>query len=329
MDFCDNESEFHEEGSRGAIMLKRFGLDLYLHPYLAYSLAPGYRSAMLNTDDEGFRLSDSPFGTVGSAEWARGGGGGLVVGNSVAIGLGTTSDSATLASRLAFLTGFRWLNLGIIGANSLQELIAAVPYLGSASTVVVLSGLGNYLAILRTRIANRAFGPIIYEGTWAKLAEIPLFDLAGLVAGQGPGDHAPPAREIPPAPDGSDAVARVEEAARTQLRDLAFLARTASGGTRILFCLQPMATPRTRAITAEEQELYDFQAPIFGLLHDVIEGCFDLYAKRLGEGCAELGVPFLRMAADEFTGCSFMTNFIFTDEGNRQAAQMIQRALGL
>ena len=327
MGFRDISSAFHEERSRGTIMLKRFGLDLYLHPYLGYSLAPGYRSPALNTDGEGFRLSDSPFGTVGSADWVSGGGG-LMLGNSVAVGIGTSSDRATVASHLAFLTHSRWLNLGIIGANSLQELIAAVPFLDAASTVVVLSGLGNYLAMLRTRIGGSAFGPIVYEGTWAKLADIPLFELAGLVAGEMPSDgNGRSRRPVPPEPDLTDAAARVEEAARMQLRDLRFLARTACPGTRILFCLQPMATPRTRAITAEEQEHYDFQAPIFGLLHDVIENCFDLYARRLAEGCSDLGVPFLKMSANQFRGYSFATNFILTDEGNRQAAQMIHRAL--
>lgn len=329
MGFRDIGSAFHEERSRGTIMLKRFGLDLYLHPYLGYSLAPGYRSAALNTDGEGFRLSASPFGTIGSAAWASGGGG-LMLGNSVAVGIGASSDRATVASHLAFLTQSRWLNLGIIGANSLQELIAAVPFLDAASTVVVLSGLGNYLAMLRTRIGGGAFGPIVYEGTWAKLADIPIFELAGLVAGEtlADGGNDRSRRPVPPEPDLTDAAARVETAARMQLRDLRFLARTASPGTQILFCLQPMATPRTRAITAEEQEHYDFHAPIFGLLHDVIENCFDLYAKRLAEGCSDLGVPFLRMSADEFAGRSFATNFILTDEGNRQAAQMIHHALG-
>src|SRR6266542_2146886 len=107
------EHEAFARRHRGGFLLERHGLDLYLHPFLGFTLAPGYRSDMLNTDDEGFRLSDSPFGTVDSAGWLSAGGGGIFLGNSVAVALAASADTQTPASHLAHLTGTRQLNLGL------------------------------------------------------------------------------------------------------------------------------------------------------------------------------------------------------------------------
>jgi hypothetical protein len=325
----ESDHDSFAQRHRGGVFLEKLGIDLYPHPYLGFSLAPGHRSTTINTDDEGFRLSASPFGTVDSTIWVSAGGGGLVLGSSVAFGLGASSDSSTVASRLAFLTQRRWLNLAVLAGNSLQELIAAVPFLQTASTVVIFSGLSNYLSMLRSRTPNNVFGPIFYEGTFAKLTQIPLFDLADLASGEVRADAEGGrlARQIPPKPDLTDALARVEAAARMQLRDLAFLARTANDRTQILFCLQPLATPRTRAILPEEQEHYDFQEPLHGVPWDVLENHLDLYADRLGQGCADLGVNYLKVSADQFVGRSFVSNGVLTDEGNQQAAQLIYQAL--
>ncbi|MFC6931062.1 hypothetical protein ACFQHO_12470 [Actinomadura yumaensis] len=117
--------------------------------------------------------------------------------------------------------------------------------------MVVFSGLGNYIGLLRARTWN-AFGPIFYEGTFAKLTQVPLFDLAALSTGDADLAEVEANRReapVPPEPDASQFRHRVEEAARIQLRDLAFVARTAPEGTRVVFCLQPLATPRTRELT--------------------------------------------------------------------------------
>ncbi|MFI0349042.1 hypothetical protein [Actinomadura sp. 9N407] len=320
----------HARRHRGGALFEQLGIDLYPHPYLGFSLPPHHRSAALNTDGEGFRLSESPFGTVDSRGWLTAGGGGLVLGSSAALGFGSGSDGGTLASRLALRTGLRWHNLAVVAANSLQELIAAVPYLHAASTVVVFSGMGNYLSMMRTRSLDRLFPAVFYEGTFARLTNIPLFDLAELATGMAASDagiEIPP-MPVPPEPRLGDAIARVEAAARAQLRDLGFLAGAARPGTRLLFCLQPLATHRTRAITPEEQEHYDFTENVFGVPNGVLEDHLPLFAELLAQGCAELGVDFLNVSADRFTGRSFVTNGVLTEEGNAQAARMIHEALG-
>ncbi len=330
MDSSHNlDPEFFAQRHRGGVLLERYGIDLFLHPYLGFSLAPRHRSGVINTDDEGFRLSDSPFGVVDSATWLSNGGGGILLGNSVTVGLAASSDRGTIASHLAFLTGRRQLNLGVCAANSHQELIAAVPFLHAASTVVIIGGGPDFGNMLGARTPHAAFGPVSYERTFAQLAQIPLFELAGLASGKSQATEVRTGRRSRRAGTKSnpDPLPRVEIAARRRLRDLAFLARAVGDRTQILLCLQPFATPRTRDVTAEERAHYDFDAPVFGIFHNACEEYWGTYADLLAGGCADIGVSFLNLAADQFAGYTFADNLHLNDEGNRQAARMIHRAL--
>lgn len=330
MAIANSEQEVVTVRNRGGVLLERYDIDLFVHPNLGFSLAREHRSAMVNTDAEGFRLSDSPLGPVDSGSWLAAGGGGLVIGNSTAFGMATSGDSNTVASHLAALTGRRELNLGVVAGNSLQELVAAQPFLQSASHVVVFSGANDYWSMLSSRTPDSLFGPVFFEGAIASLTRVPLFDLAGLASGtplhKDVGEL--PRGEVPPAPDFSDARPRVHTAARRQLGNLAALSRLIDDPARLLFALQPFAAPSTRAITDEEQANFDFQEPIFGRPENsAYEEHWGLYSGLLEAGCAELGVPFVNVSADRFSGFCFADHLHLTDEGNRQAAEMIHRVL--
>jgi hypothetical protein len=313
---------------RGGVLLERYDIDLHLHPSLGFTLAKNHRSEIVNTDSEGFRHSTSPFGTVDSHSWLAHGGG-LVLGNSTAFGLAADRDSGTAASHLAALSGVRQLNLALVAANSLQELVASLPYLHAASTVVVFSGAGDYWTMMATRTPDSIFVPVFFEGTFASLSSIPLFQLAALAAGTPlPAPEGDDEDTAPPAPDFGDAEHRVATAAQRQLRHLTALTRLVAPGTRILFCLQPFATPRTRDIDPEEQRRFDFEEPIFGRKENsAYEQYWDSFATLVSDGCAGLGVPFVNLSADLFTGYCFGDQFHLTDEGNRQAAILIHQAL--
>ncbi|MFI7634228.1 hypothetical protein [Nonomuraea sp. NPDC049400] len=284
---------------------------------------------MLNTDEEGFRLSDSPFGTVDTTSWLAAGGGGIMLGNSVAVGLAATSDRNSPASHLAFISGTRQLNLGLCAAVSLQELVAATPFLHAASTVVIIGGGSDFVNLVGSLDPGGLFGAVSYERTFAELAEIPLFDLATLAAGEAVPDLESRRlkRGKPAAWDLAETVPRMEAAARRRLEHLAFLARATGGRTRILFCLQPFVTSRTRDLSPEEKARFDFDAPVFGILHSAIEKNWDAYARLFAKGCADLAISFLNLSADLFEGDAFADIVHFTDDGNRQAAEMIHRAL--
>ncbi|WP_230688826.1 phosphopantetheine-binding protein [Micromonospora sp. WMMD558] len=324
------EHESFARRHRGGMLLERHGIDLYPHPFLGFTLAPGLRSDMLNTDDAGFRLSDSPYGTVDSASWLAAGGGGILLGNSVALALAASSDATTVASYLAGLTGVRQLNLGLCAAVSLQELVAAVPFLEKASTVVIIGGGPDFVNLVGSLTPDNLYGTVSYERTFDDLTQVPLFDLAVLAAGKTVPDldavRRP--RTTTPAWDLAQVRERMAVAAARRLRDLRVLAKAVPAGTRVLLCLQPLASTRTRDITPEERARYDFDAPVFGILHSAIEENWKAYADVLAAGCAELGVSFLDLAADRFVGDSFADTVHLTDAGNRQAAELIQTALG-
>ncbi|WP_131743248.1 hypothetical protein [Actinomadura roseirufa] len=323
------EHESFAQRHRGGMLLERHGLELYPHPFLGFTLAPGHRSDVINIDDEGFRLSASPFGTVDSTSWLADGGGGIILGNSVALGLAATADRFTPASHLAELTGTRWLNLGLCASISLQELVAAAPFLHAASSVAILGGGTDLVNLLGSMTPDGLYGTISYERTFNDVNQVPVFDLAALAAGKAVPDMDE--RRLAPRAtrpwDLAEVETRMREAARRRLRDLRTLARAAGDGTRIALCLQPLATPRTRDLTPGERERFDFDVPVFGILHSTIEKYWDAYAALLAEGCAEIGVSFLNMAADRFEGDAFADIVHPHDDGNRQAAHMIRRAL--
>ncbi|WP_430790343.1 phosphopantetheine-binding protein [Actinoplanes sp. G11-F43] len=316
---------------RGGMLLERHGIDLYLHPFLGFTLAPGLRGEVINTDEEGFRLSDSPFGPVGSASWLADGGGGIVLGNSVAFSLAAGSDRGTLASYLAHRTGTRQLNLGLCAAVSLQELVVAVPFLDQASTITVIGGGPDLVNLIGSIEQPGLYGTVSYERTFEDLTHVPMFDLAILAGGREVPDLADRRRprRTTPAWDLAEVKARMELAADRRLRDLAVLSRAARDDARVVFCLQPLATTRFREFTEAEKERYDFAAPVFGMLHSAVEENWDAYAARFADGCAELGITFVNLAAGRFEGDSFADTVHFTDHGNEQAAAIIGQALGL
>jgi hypothetical protein len=336
--------------------------ELYLRPYLTFGSRPGIDGPWFRTDALGYRLSTSPRGDIDCDRWLELGGGGIMLGGSYVFGVGATGDGATLPSRLADLSGVPQLNLGIYAGNSLQELIAAVPFLHAASTVLVCSGINNVFAALQSLGHNERYGPLFLEGALATLGRAPIADLAatvkpargqpdagsvgadagsvgadaGSVGANGGADgadrRAAEAAAVRPSAVLTDEElsARMSAALDRQLRDLGVLAGAVRGRTRVLFCLQPFADPVLREPVPEERELFDLHQQRQGEWtrpRDFVATHWDGYARRAAEGCARLGVDFLDLPARRFTGWSFYDRVHMTDHGYRQAAEIIWEAL--
>jgi hypothetical protein len=304
----------------------------HLRPYVTFAARPNLRSAVINTDAEGFRLSAAADGTVSSAGWLAGGGGGLVLGGSWTFGVGATCDGATVPSRLAGLSGSPQLNLGICTANTLQSLIAAIPFLEAAETIVTCNNATAVLTSLNSLGLNEIFGPIRYESMLAGLGAASIGHIAERAIG-GAVDGAArlelPRQAAPPAA-GADLDARLDASLQRQVRDLRVLSRARRPGSRLLFCHQPFCDPSLRRLTPEERELFDRlaarRAPGTGLRKFVLtrwEAC----GRRIAAECALLGIDFLDLPADRFTGWSFLDEWHMTDHGYRQAAELIWETL--
>jgi hypothetical protein len=309
----------------------------YLRPYLTFTAQPDLRSPVFNTDAEGFRISSSPVGPIDTARWLELGSGGLVLGGSVTFGHGATCDAATMPSRLAGLLGSPQLNLGVCAANSLQELIAALPFLERAETVVLCSGANSVLASLQSLGLNETFEPLFFESALAGLATAPIVDVLQMVtAAQGgarPRVRSEPLRPARPAPGAmraADLPARLDAALARIVRSLRILSLARRPGARVVFCLQPFAGAGLRELAPEERELFALNARqqrAWATLRDYVTASWGRCADRLGRACATLGVQFLDLSAHRFRGWSFLDLVHMTDLGYRQAAELIEEAL--
>ncbi|WP_242910548.1 hypothetical protein [Actinomadura terrae] len=302
------------------------GNELHLRPYMTLGSRPGITGEVFSTDAEGFRVSTSPQGPVDTRSWPESGGG-IALGGSYVFGVGATSDEATLPSRLAHLSGKPWLNLGVYAGNSLQELIAAVPFFERADTVLVCSGINNVFASLQSLGTNELYGPLFFEGALAALGRVPVPDLvAGQAAGAAPLGTAGDTRPEPKSLTTADLAARLDGALRRQLRDLAVVAGAVRDGARLLFCLQPFADPVLRDPTPEERELYDLaqeRQAAWTTARDYAAAHWESYTERVAAGCERLGVDFFALPARAFSGFSFYDRVHMTDNGYRQAADMV------
>lgn len=307
-----------------------------LRPYVTFAAQPGLRSPVLNTDGQGFRVSCSPRGMVGSEGW-REQGGGLVLGGSFVFGMGATHDGATIPSVLATRSSSAQLNLGICAGNSLQELVSAIPYLDRADSVVVCSGINNLMAGLRSLGHNERFGPLFYEGAIRRLFNseqaklTPALPEAVETHRVRPAASVGAARRTRPELTPQQLTARMEAALARQLRDLSVLAAMRDR-FRLLFCVQPFADPELRDLTEDERAVFAMHDDRRDTgrardAWDFVRSVWPSYARRLADGCAELRVPVLRLDADRFQGWSFIDRVHMTDHGYRQVADAIWEAL--
>src|SRR5215472_5601025 len=273
----------------------------HLRPYLTFAARPGLRSAVFNTDAEGFRVSDSPRGPIDCARWLELGGGGIVLGSSFAFGVGATSDAATIPSRLAFLLGSPQLNLGVCAANSLQGAIAAVPFLEHAATIVVCCGVSSIVTSLQSLGLNDTFGPLRFESALAGVGTKPIGAIVELMLSPDLASGEPDGR-LAAAPQRSRLAApsspaewapRLDAALRRLVRDLRLISLTRRPGASVLFCLQPFCDPAHRDMEPEERAVYEVNARrkvAAGAVNQFMSARWESCARRLADDCAALGV---------------------------------------
>jgi hypothetical protein len=328
--FQGADQEYLAERYRLAPQLREYDAnEPYLRPYVTFAARPDICSPVFNTDSEGFRISTSPAGPIDTAGWLRRGGGGLVLGGSVTFGHGATSDAATTPSRLAALLGSPQLNLGICAANSLQELIAAVPFLESADTVVLLSGANSAVASLQSLGLNETFEPLFFESAMAGLATAPISQVLQVVTGA-----ARPARlpglAVPRAAGRPDLAARLDAALDRVVRNVRILSLARRPGARVLYCLQPFVAAGYRDLAPEERELFALNARpqrAWSGVRDFLAASWARCGERLAEACAALDVQFLDLSTHPFEGWAFLDVVHMTDHGYRQTAELIASAL--
>lgn len=133
-------------------------------PYLMYFHSPNYRSSVLNTDSRGFRITYqgsrkiSDFKDIDAPVC-------LFIGNSVAFGVGATSDHNTIPSILNLNSEDIWLNFGGRAFSSTQEFLLFIVnhhHLKNIKKIILFSGLSNLVLYYLSQEYSKELGSFFF-----------------------------------------------------------------------------------------------------------------------------------------------------------------------
>lgn len=317
-------------------------------PYLMYFQRTDYRSAVVNTDRLGFRVSHgesahaSPGGDLPQGPVR------LLAGSSSAFGIGATSDAATIPSRLwsRYAPSTPWLNFTGRSHNSAQELILFLLYrdlLPQIEHIVIFSGL-NDLALAQLPAAQRGdHGAFFFSGEYFEQMEALRARHRKDKPGSGRrGERraaAAPAPAPEPAPDLTEQIARAVHLTGRHLEGWRLLA--AATGAKISYALQPLANWWQERPNEREQLLFDELEVIskagpftknYGRIatHEAARR----YAEALEGTCAKQGVEFLDLnpmmaRASGPQDWLYVDRAHFTDLGHDLVSRLLAEGLDL
>ena len=303
-------------------------------PYVMFFHPKSYCSTVVNTDAAGFRFSEvgrHKYSVAGSSELpsAR-----LIAGNSVAFGIGASSDRSTIASRMMVhdTRSEPWLNFGGRAFNSAQELLLITLYrhmLPRIDEIILLSGANNlFLARLPEPLIQEhgAFYNCgsFFDAVQGSSGKIDGFSFSSL--------FGKPRRTFPP--DNARSLdERIRFAADLTLRHLdGWNAVAKDMGAKFTYVLQPISGwVRDRGCEKEEALFLELaNLPRYTtvskdvLQHEVCEK----YASMLEAGVHSKRISFVNMspalrAAADADQWLFIDHTHLTDEGYDLVARLI------
>lgn len=309
-------------------------------PYLVYFHRADYRSPVINTDQYGFRLSHGASGEASVGRGVPGGVARLLAGSSTAMGIGATSDQATMASRLwtQYAPSVPWLNVAGRSHNSTQELLTFQLYrhlLPRVEEIVIFSGL-NDLALARLPSWQRGdHGAFFSCGEWFEQMD-QLRAKHRKTKGRGLRKAEPPAREEEPVPPLADRIAYAVDLTVRHLESWKITA--AAMGARVTFVLQPLATWIREEHAPQEQLLFgelDKISNFWELYGDIAtKDAVAAYSDGLRLACEKIAVPYVDFnpvlaAAVTEQDWLFVDRAHFTDHGYDVVARLLAETLEL
>jgi hypothetical protein len=324
-------------------------------PYLMYFQRADYRSAVVNTDRLGFRISH------GLRDHASVGGRlpevpvRLFTGSSTAFGIGATNDAATLSSRLwsHYAPSTPWLNFAGRSHNSAQELILYLLHrdlLPPVEHIVIYSGLNN-IALAQLPPEQRGeHGAFFFCGEYFEEMDAlrakyrtdqkqhSHFGRRGDKRSQS-GASAQAAKPVAPKPPLTELLDTAVGLTSRHLEGWRLLA--APTGARITFVLQPLANWWQERPNDQEQLLFDeleviSKAGPFSKNYATINTreAARRYADALSVVCVKRGVEFLDMNPLMAQNASprdwlYVDRAHFNDHGHDVVARLLAEALDL
>ena len=315
-------------------------------PYLMYFHQTDFRSPSINTDRAGFRFSHGPGGVTASAAGPMPAGPVRVLsGSSTVLGIGATSDAATLTSRLwtEHAPSAPWLNFGGRCYNSTQELLLFTLYrhlLPEIDEVVVFSGLNDLTVGRLPEWQQGDHGAFFFCGEYFEMME----ELRARHRKAAKGGGRRPARRQTIATHDDvrrDIPAVIESAAELTLRHLDSWRLLAGPHARLTYVLQPMSLWMRDVHSREEKLLFDEIDQISKLgTWEALYGDISTpevsraFGEKVEAGCEKRGIRFFDLnpvVADAITSDDwiFVDRAHYTDKGNDLVAKIMAETLEL
>jgi hypothetical protein len=333
--------------------------DMYevLMPYITTAPTPLYRSAVVNTDEYGFRHSSGGSEMVDSMSWWDNDKRGIILGGSFTFGVGATADDKTVASALNSIGSHRFLNLGIRAANSTQGLVASIPFLSQSDAVIICGGFNTLVANIQSIGRFDLYGPFAQEHLFARMTKYSLGHLESVVRGAAPVSLSPTVLlregirrfkraitgtllqknrsggglDLDFETDEAHVHRRVERALAIQRRDLQIIAKSVGPSARVIFALQPFGLASKLKLTDEERLLFELRAPENLAVRDLVYRQFleiwPQYTVDLREICRDVGVVFTDLNDVKLDGWCYVDPAHMTDNGYQLVAQHLGRLL--
>ncbi len=306
-------------------------------PYLMLFHPPCLRTPAFTTDAAGFRRTlRRGVPVTWEAYNASGRRRGALIGGSAAFGVGASSDAGALSSRLSERQERLWWNFAGRGFNSTQELLAFLLHLPQdVEQVLLFSGANNlvlsHMAGTTSPVYNSFYAQSVFERGLR----------SGLVTGVRGSLHLL-AREMARklmSPDGAahpqDERERYDHMIACFRRDLRLWALLGAAlGCPVRLALQPMAAWIEKALSPEEQELFDIldRCDPTGAWEGIaayLRRERERYVADVQRLCEEFRIPFLnlnRCPAFAESRWLFVDRAHLTDAGYALAVDEITKA---
>ena len=304
--------------------------------YVMYTNSREFRSAACNTDAHGFRYTWRNEDCLDYSVFQDSSGPkGIFCGGSTLFGVGASSDRQTIPSMVNRQSDTTWFNFGVRASNSTQELLLFEFYLPRVENVVLMTGVNNLVAHLRSDHFNPPFGAFVGDDFFYQLAhksspsetlrQMMPRRLKGLIPQRVRSQLRTQTKSCQRPSFGQ----RYHESLTILERDLELwrLLGTAHGFS-VWFFLQPFASWTDKTPSAEEEKLFeildDIGGPDWTMLRDSLTENYERYAIDIADLCARKSIQFsdLNQVMPK-EGWLFCDRVHLTDQGNSAVAQTI------
>jgi lysophospholipase L1-like esterase len=302
----------------------------HLHPFLGHCQQRRFSSEVVNTDDEGFRLAHDRAGSLDSSNWGGRQRRGILLGGSFGFSVGATADRHSLASQLSARCGVSLLNLSVRSSTSIQELIATLPFIGTAELVIVCWGYNDLVFSLLQAAPLGPFGPVQWSEVLDVASRIRINDLRSSRWSEVLGALQSAQRVKPVGVETEQAIVTATGLQKRTLRQLQQLA----GSAKLLFVVQPFLPAAGKTLHPTEQALIDgisrrrTQRALAAVQETA--SAWDRTVSATLEFCAASGIAHLDLNSTVFSEWCFIDEVHMTDRGYALCADAIaDRLAGL